>query len=82
MTVSLHRCGTGWSARNGTSARKNLVVLAGGTQNAWASDLANMSAQAVGVEFGVSSETSPGFEEVFLNENPAVVAAGQCLPCS
>jgi alkaline phosphatase D len=55
---------------------KNLVVLAGDTHNAWASDLADMNAQAVGVEFGVSSVTSPGFEEVFPNENPAAVAAG------
>jgi alkaline phosphatase D len=35
-----------------------------------------MNAQAVGVEFGVSSVTSPGFEEVFPNENPSAVAAG------
>lgn len=55
---------------------KNLVVLAGDTHNAWASDLADASGQAVGVEFGVSSVTSPGFEVVFANENPKVVAAG------
>ncbi|NHZ32088.1 alkaline phosphatase D family protein [Massilia rubra] len=55
---------------------KNLVVLAGDTHNAWASDLADMNGQAVGVEFGVSSVTSPGFEEIFKNEDPALVAAG------
>lgn len=55
---------------------KNLVVLAGDTHNAWASDLVDMNAQAVGVEFGVSSVTSPGFEEVFPNENPSTVAVG------
>lgn len=55
---------------------KNLVVLAGDTHNAWASDLQDRNGQAVGVEFGVSSVTSPGFEEVFPNEDPAAVAAG------
>jgi alkaline phosphatase D len=55
---------------------KNLVVLAGDTHNAWASDLQDRHGQAVGVEFGVPSVTSPGFEEVFPNEDPAAVAAG------
>ncbi len=55
---------------------KNLVVLAGDTHNAWASDLQDRSGQAVGVEFGVSSVSSPGFETVFPNEDPAAVAAG------
>jgi alkaline phosphatase D len=55
---------------------KNLVVLAGDTHNAWASDLLDMGGNAVGVEFGVSSVTSPGFEEYFPNEDPATVAAG------
>ncbi len=55
---------------------KNLVVLAGDTHNAWASDLADMNGHAVGVEFGVTSVTSPGFEEVFPNENPAAVSTG------
>jgi alkaline phosphatase D len=55
---------------------KNLVVLAGDTHNAWASDLQDGSGQAVGVEFGVSSVSSPGFEAVFPNEDPAAVAAG------
>jgi len=49
---------------------KNLVVLAGDTHNAWASDLytANDSGEvqraagSVGVEFATSSVTSPGFE--------------------
>ena len=31
---------------------------------------------AVGVEFGVSSVSSPGFEEYFAKEDPAKVAAG------
>ena len=61
------------TARN---LNKNLVVLAGDTHNAWASDLADASGQAVGVEFGVSSVTSPGFEELFAGENPLSVAAG------
>ena len=50
---------------------KNLVVLAGDTHNAWASDLYPADANtgetvrsngSVGVEFATSSVTSPGFE--------------------
>ena len=55
---------------------KNLISLAGDTHNSWASDLADMNGNAVGVEFGVTSVTSPGFEEIFPNEDPAKVAVG------
>lgn len=55
---------------------KNLVVLAGDTHNAWASDLTDANGQAVGVEFGVPSVTSPGFEAYFPTAAPAGVAAG------
>ncbi len=55
---------------------KNLITLAGDTHNSWASDLADMNGKAVGVEFGVTSVTSPGFEEIFPKEDPARVAAG------
>ncbi|MFM9435032.1 alkaline phosphatase D [Janthinobacterium sp. CG_23.3] len=55
---------------------KNLITLAGDTHNSWASDLADMHGKAVGVEFGVTSVTSPGFEYIFPNESPATVAAG------
>lgn len=55
---------------------KNLVVLAGDTHNAWASDLADLNGQAVGVEFGVPAVTSPGFETYFPTIAPATVAAG------
>ena len=55
---------------------KNLVVLAGDTHNAWASDLQDRNGQAVGVELGVASVTSPGFEAVFPGEDPRAVAAG------
>lgn len=48
---------------------KNLVVLAGDTHNAWASDLYPLDSnqlvdrsRSVGVEFATSSVTSPGFE--------------------
>ncbi|MDQ2819014.1 MAG: alkaline phosphatase D family protein [Pseudomonadota bacterium] len=54
---------------------KNLVVLAGDTHNAWASDLQDVNGQAVGVEFGVSSVTSPGFETYFPTLAPTDVAA-------
>ena len=55
---------------------KNLVVLAGDTHNAWASDLLDVSGRQVGVEFGVPSVTSPGFEGYFPTVAPATVAAG------
>lgn len=58
------------------SLDKNLVVLAGDTHNAWASDLLDVSGRQVGVEFGVPSVTSPGFEGYFPTVAPATVAAG------
>lgn len=45
------------------SLNKNLVVLAGDTHNAWASDLATLDGTAVGVEFATASVTSPGLEQ-------------------
>ncbi|WP_022962689.1 alkaline phosphatase D family protein [Halopseudomonas pelagia] len=45
------------------SLDKNLVVLAGDTHNAWASDLATVTGQQVGVEFATASVSSPGLEE-------------------
>ena len=67
---------------------KNLVVLAGDTHNAWASDLyitddtgaIQRSSGSVGVEFATASVTSPGFENyVGFNSiaDPAVRAAQQ-----
>jgi alkaline phosphatase D len=41
---------------------KNLISLAGDTHNAWAGNLTDPSGQRVGVEFGTSSVSSPGFE--------------------
>lgn len=55
---------------------KNLVVLAGDTHNAWASDLADAQGDAVGVEFATTSVSSPGLEEYFPNEDPTLVAGG------
>jgi alkaline phosphatase D len=55
---------------------KNLVVLAGDTHNAWASDLADYQGRQVGVEFATPSVSSPGFEEYFPSETPQVLAAG------
>ncbi len=54
---------------------KNLVVLAGDTHNAWASDLDDGAGNPVGVEFATSSVSSPGFETL-LPEDPAALAAG------
>ncbi|AVP56989.1 alkaline phosphatase D family protein [Pulveribacter suum] len=53
---------------------KNLVVLAGDTHNAWASELRDMSGNPVGVEFATSSVSSPGFEEYLPGEDPALLA--------
>ncbi|MDX2221055.1 MAG: alkaline phosphatase D family protein [Burkholderiales bacterium] len=58
------------------AAGKNLVVLAGDTHNAWANDLLDLQGNQVGVEFATPSVSSPGFETIFPNENPAVFAAG------
>lgn len=55
---------------------KNLVVLAGDTHNAWASDLEDYQGNAVGVEYAVASVSSPGLEEYFPSESPLAVAAG------
>ncbi|MDP4302845.1 alkaline phosphatase D family protein [Leptothrix discophora] len=54
---------------------KNLVVLAGDTHNAWASDLTDFGGRPVGVEFATPSVSSPGFETIFPNENPQFFAA-------
>lgn len=41
-----------------------LVVLAGDTHNAWGTQLTTPQGQVVGVEFGTSSVSSPGFDQV------------------
>lgn len=53
------------------SLGKNLVVLAGDTHNAWASELRDRSGQGVGVEFATSSVSSPGFEDYLPGQDPA-----------
>ena len=53
---------------------KNLVVLAGDTHNAWASDLDDLAGNPVGVEFATPSVSSPGFEEYLPKENPQQLA--------
>ena len=53
-------------------ADANLVVLAGDTHNAWAFDLAH-EGQPVGVEFGTSSVSSPGFESYLSSVPPAML---------
>lgn len=55
---------------------KNLVVLAGDTHNAWASDLQDAQGRQVGVEFATPGVTSPGLEEVLAGQDPAQLAAG------
>jgi alkaline phosphatase D len=60
---------------------KNLVVLSGDTHNAWGNDLLDLSGTRVGVEFGGSSVSSPGFETIFPDD-PAVLAGSltQLIP--
>jgi alkaline phosphatase D len=54
---------------------RNLVVLAGDTHNAWASNLDDLNGNVAGVEFATASVTSPGLEQVFPDEDPAAFAA-------
>lgn len=54
-------------------ADANLIVLAGDTHNGWAFDLAHEGA-AVGVELGVCSVSSPGFENYLSFVKPDTLA--------
>lgn len=56
--------------------QKNLVVLAGDTHNAWASDLQDQFGRAVGVEFATAAVSSPGLECSFPK-----VEANQVASC-
>ncbi|WP_252259539.1 alkaline phosphatase D family protein [Erythrobacter aurantius] len=58
----------------GLEADANLLVLAGDTHNGWAFDLAQ-DGQNVGVEFGVCSVSSPGFESYLSMIPPDTLAA-------
>lgn len=53
---------------------KNLVVLAGDTHNAWASDLEDAAGLPVGVEFATPGVSSPGTEKSRITDTPAEVA--------
>jgi alkaline phosphatase D len=56
------------------AADANLLVLAGDTHNGWAFELAHEGARA-GIEFGVHSVSSPGFESYLAFVRPADLAA-------
>jgi alkaline phosphatase D len=56
------------------AADANLVVLAGDTHNGWAFDLTHEGAN-VGVELGVCSVSSPGFESYLSFVKPDVLAS-------
>lgn len=56
------------------AADANLIVLAGDTHNGWAFDLAHDGAR-VGVELGVCSVSSPGFESYLSFIPPQALAA-------
>ncbi|MEM1152810.1 MAG: alkaline phosphatase D family protein [Pseudomonadota bacterium] len=49
-----------------------MVVLAGDTHNAWASQLTTADGTSVGVEFATASVTSPGAEDVLGADNAAL----------
>jgi alkaline phosphatase D len=55
--------------------RKNLVVLAGDSHNAWASDLHDDAGRQVGVEFATTSVSSPGLECSHPGKNPDDIAS-------
>jgi alkaline phosphatase D len=57
-----------------TEFDRDLVVLSGDTHNAWASDLKDATGRQVGVEFAGPSVTSPGFEDIFPDEDPVLFA--------
>jgi len=54
--------------------RSNMVVLAGDSHNAWASDLRDKDGRQVGVEFATSSVSSPGLECSYPKRRPDDVA--------
>jgi alkaline phosphatase D len=54
--------------------RRNMVVLAGDSHNAWASDLRDRDGRQVGVEFAASSVSSPGLECAYPKRDPKEVA--------
>lgn len=56
------------------------VCLAGDTHNAWASELKDVSSNAVGVEFAVGSVSSPGIEEQLGLDLTAVTQMEFALP--
>lgn len=51
-----------------------LVVLAGDTHNAWASQLRSSSGEVVGVEFATASVTSPGLDAILGSDAAALFA--------
>ncbi|MCV2351279.1 alkaline phosphatase D family protein [Paucibacter sp. Y2R2-4] len=54
---------------------KNLVVLAGDSHNAWASNLADRAGTAVGVEFATASVSSPGIESYLGPDAAALLSS-------
>jgi alkaline phosphatase D len=53
---------------------RNLVVLAGDSHNAWASDLHDDDGRQIGVEFATASVSSPGLECAYTEQKPEQVA--------
>jgi alkaline phosphatase D len=59
--------------RSALDADANLIVLSGDSHNAWAFDL-DVGGAAAGVDFGVQSVTSPGYEAYLPRIDPSQIA--------
>ncbi|WOX07247.1 alkaline phosphatase D family protein [Microbulbifer pacificus] len=60
--------------------KKNMVVVAGDTHNAWYSHLKDAAGQMVGVEFATPSVTSPGMESYLKMEEKAAMEMAAGMP--
>jgi alkaline phosphatase D len=62
------------------SQKKNIVVLAGDTHNAWSSTLKDAAGQTVGVELATASVSSPGLEKYLGLTTPQAAQLAGLLP--
>ncbi len=59
--------------------KKNLVVVAGDTHNAWSNDLMDDAGNKIGVEFAVQSISSPGMEKYLKMNSTIAVQTAESL---
>ncbi|SDK75443.1 alkaline phosphatase D family protein [Microbulbifer yueqingensis] len=60
--------------------KKNLVVVAGDTHNAWSNHLTDDSGRLVGLEFATPSVTSPGMEAYLKLDEQSAVELARGMP--